>query len=156
MHILLWFRLAAGEGAMNFSLSQKWNPPSTHTSPPGSCPSPSFLSPSFFVSSLCISRLCFLLPVSFTYPNSVAVLPLYSSALWLLIDFDFHEQLNVSADVSERLSSACSCNAANSLSPRLSWGVKSTRLSVSERMVCVCVCVRGVYNTNRKSLWHYW
>lgn len=29
MHILLWFRLAAGEGAMNFSLSQKWSPPPT-------------------------------------------------------------------------------------------------------------------------------
>lgn len=27
MHILLWFRLAAGEGAMNFSLSQKWSQP---------------------------------------------------------------------------------------------------------------------------------
>jgi len=41
MHILLWFRLAAGEGAMNLSLSQKWIPPP----PSPSLPSPS-LSPS--------------------------------------------------------------------------------------------------------------
>lgn len=69
MHILLWFGLAAGEGAMNFLLSQKWRPPP----PPHPLvlfPSPSFLSlslsrlKSFMSVVLPLSRtLCFLLPV---------------------------------------------------------------------------------------------
>ncbi len=45
MHIPLWFRLAAGEGAMNFSFSQKWNPPPR----PSRFVLVSFLSVSFFL-----------------------------------------------------------------------------------------------------------
>lgn len=82
MHIFFWFRLAASEGAMNFSLFQKWSPTIPYPSwfvPP----SPSFLC--LFLSllksfmsvviplshTLRFSRVCFVLPVSFTHPDTI-------------------------------------------------------------------------------------
>lgn len=137
MHIHLWFRLAAGEGAMNFSSSQK------NETPPPPFQFVSFLSVcfSFFIcsqrlhvcclASLCCSRLCFLLPVSFTPPDSIAASPLYISLHNCFSLTLTPPSSSMSALTSACLLSACSLITANSLSPWLSCKAKSTWLPVS-------------------------